>query len=119
MLDSVTVVKAFRDSTGLTLAVAEKREETADDEAEIFDLVQLPSGTRPTPFASIEYDEVTRCRVLDCGTYNQCLNFAARLQWPSFHCRQCPKYAFEPSEIERLRARQFSSAPDARIIKLR
>ena len=118
MLDFVEV-KAFRDSTGFTLAVAEKREETLEDEAEVFDLVQLPSGTRPTPFANIDYDEVTRCRVLDCGTYNQCLSFAARLQWPSFHCRQCPKYAFEPSEIERLRARQFSSAPDARVIKLR
>jgi hypothetical protein len=113
-------VRSFRDSSGFTLAVAvERREEPATDEAEVIDLVQLPPGTRPTPFASIEYEEVNRCRVLDCGAYATCLNFAARLQWPSFHCRQCPRYTFDSRELELARARERAGAPDARIIKLR
>jgi hypothetical protein len=116
-------VKSFRDPNGFTLAVAEKRVETAADEAEVFDLVQLPQGTRPTPFASIELEEVNRCRVLDCEAYNTCLSFAARLQWPSFHCRQCPQY--QESGTRRVGPRYGSleldgdEAPDARVIKLR
>lgn len=94
------------------------------DQAEVIDLVHIPAGTRPTPFAGLDYDEVMRCRVLDCGTYSDCLNFAARLQWPSFHCRQCPKYVFEPStasQMERARRARLAlaSGPDASVIKLR
>jgi hypothetical protein len=73
-----------------SLSVA--RGSTAADEAEIIDLVHLPRGTRPTPIASIEYEEVGRCRVLDCEHYARCLAFAASVHWKSFHCRQCPEH---------------------------
>ncbi len=113
-------VKSYRDSAGFTRAVAVERTSENDDRAEVIDLVHLPPGTRPTPFASIEYDEVNRCRVLDCGTYNECLSFAARVQWPSFHCRQCPKYAFAcESESAYEREKNLASGPDAAVIKLR
>jgi hypothetical protein len=88
------------------------------DASEVIDLVHLPPGTRPTPFASIDYEEVYRCRVLDCGTYNACLAFAARLQWPSFHCRQCPKYAFIDGVACELDGDE-AQGPDAAVIKLR
>lgn len=119
-------MKSFRDPNGFTLAVAEKRVETPADEAEIFDLVQLPQGTRPTPFASIELEEVNRCRVLDCASYSTCLSFAARLQWPSFHCRQCPHYQESGTRKNGPRYGTFEmeeddgvEAQDARVIKLR
>lgn len=64
----------------------------SDEGAEIIDLVHLPQGTRPTPIAYLEYDDVDRCREMDCGYYNQCLSFTARVRWNSFHCRQCPQY---------------------------
>lgn len=119
-------MRSFRDSAGFTLAVALERKDPAadDDSAEVIDLVHLPSGTRPTPFASLEYAEVQRCRMLDCGTYAACLAFAARLQWPSFHCRQCPKYCAEEDRgrFGAATERVFASAgagTDAAIIKLR
>jgi hypothetical protein len=90
-----------------------------DDSADVIDLVHLPHGTRPTPFASLEYEEVQRCRVLDCGTYAACLAFAARLQWPSFHCRQCPKYGFAESGAFELDEDASSIGPDASVIKIR
>ncbi|MCK6552139.1 hypothetical protein L6R52_40285 [Myxococcota bacterium] len=101
----------------------ERRDPSVDEDgAEVIDLVHLPSGTRPTPFASLEYGEVTRCRVLDCSTYASCLAFAARLQWPSFHCRQCPRY--EQVEGRAVFARERvhvsnSAGPEAAVIKLR
>ena len=61
--------------------------------AEIIDLVRLPRGTRPTPVAYLDYDEVERCREMECGYYQSCLEFAARVRWKSFHCRQCPQNA--------------------------
>ena len=46
--------------------------------------------------------------------------FAARVQWPSFHCRQCPKYAFAcESESAYEREKNLASGPDAAVIKLR
>jgi hypothetical protein len=88
--------------------------------AEIIDLVQLPSGARPTPFAELSYLEVPRARAMDCDTYHDCLSLAARVHWVGFHCRQCPKYvpnarilnapAVDPDDDER---------PDAAIIRLR
>jgi hypothetical protein len=114
-------VKSYRDSAGFTRAVAMERGDSSDDDrAEVIDLVHLPPGTRPTPFASVEYDEVLRCRVLDCGTYAECLSFAARLQWPSFHCRQCPKYgfAYETGTAFEIDSDE-ASGPDAAVIKLR
>lgn len=85
-------MRSFRDSDGLTLAVALERGEQPEDHASVIDLVQLPPGSRPLPFALLEYEEVSRCRVLSCGSYDECLSFAARVQWVSFSCRQCPKY---------------------------
>ncbi len=68
------------------------RGRSASDEAEVIDLVHLPRGTRPTPIAFIDYEEVSRCRVLDCELYASCLAFAASVHWKSFHCRQCPQH---------------------------
>lgn len=62
-----------------------------DDEAEIIDLVHLPKGTRPTPIAYLDFEEVERLRVMDCGFYQACLTFVAEVGWRSFHCRQCPE----------------------------
>jgi hypothetical protein len=114
-------VKSYRDSAGFTRAVAVERVDTLqdDDSADVIDLVHLPHGTRPTPFAGLEYDEVQRCRVLTCGTYAACLAFAARLQWPSFHCRQCPKYAFVEGEAHEVDAIGADYGPDASVIKIR
>jgi len=61
------------------------------DDAEVIDLVHLPPGTRPTPVAYLDYEEISRCRVLECEHYQRCLAFAAEVRWRSFHCRQCPK----------------------------
>ncbi len=68
------------------------RREGDDDQAEVIDLVQLPRGTRPTPIAYLEVEEVDRCRVLSCAHYAACLQFAAQVSWKSFHCRQCPQH---------------------------
>ena len=62
-----------------------------DDEAEIIDLVHLPRGTRPTPIAYLDFEEVERLRVMRCHFYQDCLTFAAEVKWRSFHCRQCPE----------------------------
>lgn len=96
----------------------ERRDPVPEDKAPVIDLVHLPPGTRPTPFALLDYEEVTRCRVLDCASYGECLSFAARLQWPSFHCRQCPKYALAVKP-EHGSTRARASGPDAAVIKLR
>ena len=68
-----------------------RRRPEEDEGAEIIDLVQLPRGTRPTPVAYLDYEEVERCRKLDCLHYQSCLEFVARIRWKSFHCRQCPQ----------------------------
>ena len=114
-------MRSFRDSSGISAVAVERRDRSPDDEAEVIDLVHLPPGTRPTPFASIEIEEVNRCRVLDCSTYSACLSFAARLLWPSFHCRQGPKYDFD-NAVNRSYERAVlrgGSGPDAAVIKLR
>lgn len=69
---------------------AEPSAEPLPNGAEVIPLVQLPSRARPTPIASLDLEEVTRCRALDCTEYNRCLEFVARVRWKSFHCRQCP-----------------------------
>lgn len=74
-------------------AMAVPRPAQSDDSelAEVIDLVLLPSGARPTPVASVEWEEVPRLRVLGCDSYQRCLSFVARVRWKSFHCRQCPR----------------------------
>lgn len=75
-------------------ALAVPRPAPPDDDggfAEVIDLVQLPLGARPTPVASVDWDEVPRLRVLDCESYQRCLSFVSRVRWKSFHCRQCPR----------------------------
>jgi hypothetical protein len=85
-------VRSFEDSNGAPFAVVRPRDERSTEAgAEIIDLVHLPSGARPTPFAELDFEEVPRARVLDCDTYNECLELAARVRWAGFHCRQCPK----------------------------
>ncbi|MGF1511724.1 MAG: hypothetical protein ACFB9M_19690 [Myxococcota bacterium] len=72
-----------------TLALARER---SDQDAEVIDLVRLPPGTRPTPVAYLDYEEVSKCRVMECQHYQTCLTFAAEVRWRSFHCRQCPHH---------------------------
>ncbi len=98
-----------------TLALARTPRDA--DDAEIIDLVQLPRGTRPTPIACLEYEEVARCRQMDCDYYQSCLNFAARVRWRSFHCRQCPLH---PDRTARAQGAGADGAElDAAIIQLR
>jgi hypothetical protein len=100
---------------GSTLALSRIREDAED--AEVIDLVQLPRGTRPTPIAYLDIEEVDRCRVIDCGHYQSCLNFAARVQWRSFHCRQCPHH---PEREAADTARSVDGhGPEAAIIRFR
>lgn len=84
----------------------------AVDEAEIIDLVRLPTGTRPTPVAYLEYGEIASCRVMGCEHYQTCLTFAAEVRWRSFHCKQCPKH---PDRREP----DSGAANDASVIRLR
>lgn len=74
-------------------ALAVPRPSHPEDEhlAEVIDLVQLPHGARPTPLASVDWEEVPRLRVLACESYHRCLSFVAEVRWKSFHCRQCPR----------------------------
>lgn len=98
-----------------TLALSRAQKDA--DDAEIIDLVQLPRGTRPTPIACLEYEEVARCRQMDCAYYQSCLNFAARVRWRSFHCRQCPLH---PERLAKAQAAEGTEGElDAAIIRLR
>ncbi len=77
----------------MTVAVAKERERSpAGDGAEVIDLIQLPSGSRPRPFAELEIDEVPRSRSLSCDRYDDCLSFAAHAKWRGFSCRTCPRF---------------------------
>lgn len=58
----------------------------------VIDLIQLPSGSRPRPFAELEIDEVPRSRSLTCSRYDECLSFAAHAKWRGFSCRTCPRF---------------------------
>jgi hypothetical protein len=86
-------MRSFKDQQGTTFAVAKGRNVAKDEEAaEVIDLIQLPSGCRPRPFAELEFDEVARSRQMDCSRYDECLGFAAHARWRSFSCRLCPRY---------------------------
>ena len=78
--------------------------------------MRLPRGTRPTPIAYVDFEEVERLRVMDCQHYQSCLTFAAEVSWRSFHCRQCPenpeRKANRPVELVE------DEAPPAQIIEL-
>lgn len=79
-------------SQASTLALARDRHQRrTSDSAEVIDLVHLPRGTRPTPIAYLDFEEVSRLREMDCEHYQGCLTFAAEVRWRSFHCRQCPE----------------------------
>lgn len=84
--------------------------------AEVIDLVHLPTGTRPTPIAYLDYDDVDRCREMDCLYYAQCLSFSARVRWRSWHCRQCPQYKAMRGELV---SGDERTAGPAAVIKLR
>ena len=66
--------------------------------AEVIDLVRLPVGARPVPYAGLEYEEVPASRHLDCDTYGACLDFVASIRWVGFSCRRCPFNAPEAHE---------------------
>lgn len=92
MLHSPSVT-SFDEGKSATLAVSRGRDEDAKERgAEIIDLVYLPTGARPHPRIELDYDEVNEARELNCGSYSECLAFAASVQWRSFHCRRCPRY---------------------------
>ena len=88
MLDEVS---SSRHQGGTTLALSRTRHEASEDSADIIDLVHLPRGTRPTPIAYLDFEEVERLRIMECEHYHNCLTFAAEVKWRSFHCRQCPE----------------------------
>ena len=105
---------------GPTVAVSRVRTDTSrDDYAEIIDLVHLPRGTRPTPIAYLDYEEVPRCRALDCEFYQKCLEFAARVRWRSFHCRQCPQSCEPSTSCSLARASNHEQGGGAVVIKFR
>ncbi|MCB9653077.1 MAG: hypothetical protein H6729_02950 [Deltaproteobacteria bacterium] len=78
------------DRGGPALAIGRVTGRSEPNQAEVIDLVHLPRGTRPTPIAYLDYEEVERCRHLNCDFYQSCLAFASHVRWRSFHCRQCP-----------------------------
>lgn len=85
-------MSAERQNDESSLALSRQRHQSdALDEAEVIDLVHLPRGTRPTPIAYLDFEEIERLRVMECDTYQGCLTFASEVRWRSFHCRQCPK----------------------------
>lgn len=88
-----------------------RRPRNPREDADVIDLVHLPSGTRPTPVAYLDYEEIARCRVMECAHYQTCLAFAAEVRWRSFHCRQCPK------NPDRIGARDTDS--DASVVPIR
>ena len=102
-----------RQPGGSTLALS-RTERRDEDEAEVIDLVHLPRGTRPTPIAYLDVEEVDRLRILSCDFYADCLAFAAEVRWRSFHCRQCPQNPARKSS-----APEPVSSDDASIIELR
>ncbi len=116
MLDSLANVTGPSNRGGSTLAVTRGKVDARQQDADIIDLVQLPRGTRPTPIAYLDYDEVQTRRQMDCDYYHSCLSFAARVRWKSFHCRQCPQHPDRadehPGEVE-------ESAVEAAIIEFR
>lgn len=81
--------------------------------AKVIDLALLPSGARPIPFATLDFDEVPETRRLGCRDYAGCLQFAASVHWQGFSCRRCPRYAFESAEPPEATAKD---APLASII---
>lgn len=86
-------MRSFKDREGVTIAVAKERDRpSACAGAEVIDLIQLPSGSRPRPFAELEIDEVPRSRSLSCDRYDDCLSFAAHAKWRGFSCRTCPRF---------------------------
>lgn len=102
-----------------TVALARPRDEyPSEDSADVIDLVHLPRGTRPTPIASVHFEEVERLRVLECEDYQGCLTFVSEVKWRSFHCRQCPK---NPDRIGAQSAQEEvrAAGQNASVIKLR
>jgi hypothetical protein len=100
-------MRSFEDDEGVTVAVAQGREAIEAGGAQIIDLIQLPSGSRPRPFAGIEVDEVQAFRLMDCDDYGACLSFAARVRWRSFSCKTCPRF------VQARRAAQHDDATGA------
>jgi hypothetical protein len=116
VIDSFAKVTGSSKSGGSTLAVARSKTDARRQDADIIDLVQLPRGTRPTPIAYLDYDEVQTRRQMDCDYYQSCLSFAARVRWKSFHCRQCPQH---PERADELPPEVEESAVEAAIIEFR
>lgn len=116
VLDSLANVTGHSNRDGSTLAVTRGKAVSRQQDADIIDLVQLPRGTRPTPIAYLDYDEVQTRRQMDCDYYHACLSFAARVRWKSFHCRQCPQH---PERVDDRPHEVEESNAEAAIIEFR
>ena len=46
-------------------------------------------GSRPTQDDGVDVDTIDQRRRLHCQRYDNCLNHAASLNWPGFHCGNC------------------------------
>lgn len=90
------------------LAIARARPPSEAGGAEIIDLIRLPLNTRPTPMVPLDFEDVSRCRDLDCPHYQRCLKFCATVRWKSFHCRQCPQRS---AAVEAPSVRRGTAAP--------
>jgi hypothetical protein len=60
----------------------------------------------------VDPDEVARHRSLACPSYDDCLDSAFRLRWPSFTCHRCDLFpmagAFRTMEMMRQGGRHFA-----------
>src|SRR5439155_21395181 len=93
-------VSSFDKRNGALAVIRLRDESPAAPGAQVIDLVHLPPGARPLPYAELDFEEVPGARALDCDTYHECLSLAARVQWRGFHCRRCPKFLGLPARPE-------------------
>lgn len=62
----------------------------------------LPIVGNPVPHpGTIDPDQVTALRRLDCRSYDRCLDLADEQGWPGFHCNQCRGYEAPTADEQR------------------
>ena len=98
---------------------SQEDDEDAEPEVEAVEveaLVQLleteeggPDPTRPNPLPMtveradrVTLDNVERFKNWDCKFYEKCLYYAAKNNWPQWHCLRCQAFEeAEPDDLER------------------
>ena len=50
-----------------------------------------PSDTNPKRIVTEFTNTHEVRRHMDCASYNACLSYAFRADWPGFHCDECPR----------------------------